>query len=838
MHPADANRRRLDTGWQLLSTACGQFDNPRALPEAGWSELPLLTTAAGWACDDSSGRLNKLPPGASLDSLDWWYRLSFDHDATDATHVALEFDGLATIARVWLNGDLLLDSDNMFLAHRSDVCDRLRSPNNVLVMCFRAMAPELAKRRPRPAWRVPMLEQQQLRWFRTSLLGRTPGWSPPVPPVGPWRDIWLVQPSVAPGVERRDLWVRVDGDMGHCELACALIGDEAPVRAVFVLRRGDEVLSSDMVLGADGLLRTRLTVPNVALWWPHTHGEPALYRVQVEVHYSEGATCRELGSIGFRRVRVETRDGGFAVCVNDTPVFCRGACWMPPDPVGWRPDAADIRATVRRARDAGMNMLRVSGTTAYEGEEFFDACDEFGMLVWQDLMFANMDYPSHDAAFVASVRSEVTAQLQAWQGRPSLAVVCGNSEVSQQAAMWGAPQAAWSPALFNEWLPAWVAELLPELPYWPSSASGGAFPHQPGSGTTSYYGVGAYLRPLTDARRSGVRFATECLAFSNVPSPQTIARMPGGAGLRATHPAWKERAPRDLTAGWDFEDVRDHYMAQLFAVDPTRLRYEDHERYLALARATTGEVMVSAFSEWRRAGSECGGALVWFLRDLWAGAGWGVLDDLGAPKACFHALRRVLQAQAVLLTDEGNGGLVAHLVNERPARFVGRLSFDAWRGETSVFHGERAIELAPHSVQPLALASLLDHFSDLNHAYRFGPLVHDVVVVSLFDAKGQCAGQAHHFPGGLGLARESDLGIEATSRHIEDGGIEVSLCARRFALGIHFEAPGYAPDDEFFHLPPGQQHKVVFRPDAPARPWWGRVLALNAVSSVAIRGAE
>jgi beta-mannosidase len=832
MQTAERSRRRLDSGWALLAAAPAAFDLPQALPEVGWVEVtglstvPALLRAAGRSVAEWSA-------GGDADALDWWFCLRFDVESSFLQDAQLQFDGLATIAQVWLNGEALLSSDNMFVAARCAVAQHLRSEGNVLTLCFRSMTAALARRRPRPAWRVPMLEQQQLRWHRTSLMGRAPGWMPPTPPLGPWRDIWLSPPALVDDVE---LQVRVEGTVGWARLGFETDARHPPLRAVLVVSRGDQRVSTDMVRGPEGRWQADIAVNEVALWWPHTHGDPARYRVHVELH-GERVMHHELGHIGFRTIEIDTRDDGFSVLVNGVAVFCRGACWMPPDPIGWRPEAADVQRTVEQARDAGMNMLRVSGTMVYEGDDFLDACDALGVMVWQDLMFANMDYPASEPAWLASIHTEVAAQLKAWQRRPSVAVVCGNSEVSQQAAMWGAPRDAWSPTLFHQTLPALVAEALPGTAYWPSSAWGGAFAHQPDAGTSSYYGVGAYLRPLADARRSRVRFATECLAFSNVPSAAAIARMPGAAALRVTHAAWKARAPRDLTAGWDFEDVRDHYVAELFGVDPARLRYDDHERYLALGRAATGEVMASAYSEWRRAGSECGGALVWFLRDLWAGAGWGLLDETGAPKACFHALRRVLQARAVVLTDEGNSGLVAHLVNERPEVLCAQLSFEAWRGDTRVFHGKGQFDLAPRSVEAVPLISLVDHFADLNHAYRFGPLAHDVVVVRLDDGAGANLAQAHHFPAGMGLAREADLGLDAASRPLANGRVEVVLTTRRFAVGVHFEAPGYQADDEFFHLAPGQTHRVTFCLEGAPRPWWGRVMALNAASGAAMRVA-
>ena len=194
------------------------------------------------------------------------------------------------------------------------------------------------------------------------------------------------------------------------------------------------------------------------------------------------------------------------------------------------------------------------------------------------------------------------------------------------------------------------------------------------AGVAHYYGVGAYLRPLDDARRArgAVRLRVP-RPSPTCPTARLVERMLGRGERPPHHPRWKARVPRDLGAGWDFEDVRDHYLERLFGVDPLELRYSDHERYLALGRLTSGEVMAAVFAEWRRRRSTCAGGLVWFLRDLWPGAGWGVLDAHGRPKAAYYYLRRALQPVAVFFTDEGLNGLSFHAVNET-ARCLGRCS--------------------------------------------------------------------------------------------------------------------------------------------------------------------
>ena len=462
-----------------------------------------------------------------------------------------------------------------------------------------------------------------------------------------------------------------------------------------------------------------LEIPDVALWWPHTHGEPALYDAELVVRLS-GASAPvtvSLGRLGFRTMIVDTTDGDFAVRINGVPIFCRGANWTPLDVVSPAASGTAIRSALAQVHAAGLNMLRVNGCTVYEDDPFFDACDELGLLIWQDLMFANMDYPAGDNAFFGSVKEEARQQLTRWQAHPSLVVICGNSEAEQQAAMWGAAREAWAQPLFDEHLAALAAEYCPHAHYWPSSAHGGAFPHQNDVGTTSYYGVGAYLRPMEDARRSGLRFASECLAFANVPPPATIARMPGGSSLRGHHPGWKARTPRDLGAGWDFEDVRDHYLHRLYGVDPVALRSTDHERYLQLSRALSAEVIEATLSEWRRPDSTCRGALVWFLRDLWAGAGWGMLDDRGAPKAAFHGLRRASKPIHLFMTDEGTNGLALHVVNDPAAPLAASVEVTLYRDDGLRMQSSvRQIEVPAHGGKTWAIGEWFDGFIDVSSA--------------------------------------------------------------------------------------------------------------------------
>ena len=445
-----------------------------------------------------------------------------------------------------------------------------------------------------------------------------------------------------------------------------------------------------------------------------------------------------------------------------------------------------------------MNMLRILGTMVYEEDHFYAACSEQGLLVWQDFMFANMDYPFDDEDFAASTELEVFQQLERLKSSPCLAVLCGNSEVEQQAAMWGASKPLWRPAFFEMHLAARCAAIAPGTLYWPSSAHGGAFPHQADTGTSSYYGVGAYLHTPQDARRSNLKFATECLAFANVPQASALERLPGGLTTRVHHPAWKQRSPRDLGAGWDFDDVRDHYLEATFNTSPQKLRYADHDRYLTLSRVTTGEVMAATFSDWRRPASACQGAMVLFLRDLWAGAGWGLVDDAGVPKACYYYLKRVLQPLAVMLSDEGVNGLFVHMCNDYPQARQLELEVTAWRGgNVQLASGKKQLRLAAHSAETLACIELFDYFMDLSYAYRFGPLPCDAVVATLKDEQGQQVTQAFYLPAGMGQRSQCDAGLTVQAIMVDEKTVRCHVHAEFLAFAVHFDVPGFQADDDY-----------------------------------------
>lgn len=826
----------LDEGWHLTRIKPDPEDDSSGIlpPFQTWPPAKVPGTVASALPANGAWE----PASAQdPDEYEWLYMCAIEAPPQEpGARTILRLGGLATIAEVTLNGQLLLSSQNMFLEHAVDVSGLLRANgHNELGLRFRALTPLLAERRPRPRWRTRLVEAQQLRWFRTTLLGRMPGWCPKAPPVGPYRPITL---EVRRGIAAISARLAVGPEHGAVQatLHVQTIEGAAIEAASIVVGDRDAKLHLDGQSNGSVILRGSLRVSDAEPWWPHTHGAQPLYPARAHLRltgFPDEITV-DLGRIGFRSLELETGAGeDFALRINGTRIFCRGACWTPLDFMTLSANEDAYREALQQVRAAGMNMLRLPGNMSYEAPIFHALCDELGILVWQEFMFANMDYPSSDP-FTASVRAEAGQLLDRLEGSPSLTVLCGGSEVEQQAAMLGLPREQWTGPLFASVLPERCREFRPDVPYWPSSPSGGELPFQANCGVTHYYGVGAYMRPLEDARRAEVRFAAECLAFANVPEESTLASCFSGTSAIVHHPKWKAAVPRDPGAGWDFEDVRDHYLRLLFGEDPARLRYSDHVRYLLLSRLVTGEVMASAFAEWRRQRSTCNGALVWLYRDLVPGAGWGVVDALGTPKASYYYLRRVLQPLCLFLSDEGLNGLHIHVANETAQPRELRVRVALYRhGEQRIADGETPISIGARGFAELPMSRLFGAFVDTTYAYRFGPSAHDLTVVSLLDERGAQLGTAFHFPIGFPPATHHESGLTAIAQRRADGTYLLTVRTLRFAQSVCIEVAGFLPEDNYFHLEPDGLRTVTLssRASAPARVFRGTVSAVNSTAT-------
>ncbi len=820
--------------------------------------LPIALPSTIAAACTNAGVWSMEQPTFALDEFDWWMQIS----PTDGTESILRAEGLATLSELWWNNERIAASTSMF-APFSVVLPEIhghvseRGDEASMWLCFRSVSNHLrvtANRRDRAAWKSRLVDHQGLRRVRTSLLGRMPGWSPPVPAVGPYRPLHLSNrsdlhdPANLVDVTMAST-VTTGGSLPSGSVAFSVQVPAGVLSAVLRIHHPScspsepavtvaiqtEVLAEfDGVCepstdGASVTISASGTVNDVALWWPHTHGDPWLYPVSIVLKDSTGdQAAHQVAFVGFRSVTVDRALDGFGIVINGEPVYARGACWTPVDLISLNPSHDLLDDTLDTVVAAGMNMIRVGGTMTYETDRFHQRCDSLGIMVWQDFMFANLDIPLDSDALLNDIRAEVSHHAQRVGRHASTVVVCGGSEVDQQAAMMGVPAEQWSSGLARSVIEPLCAQIIPQVPFVisspsappPSSSSNNnALPFQVDSGIGHYYGVGAYLRGFDDVRRSRVRFAVECLAFANVPENSTLDALFGDGGRAPHQPLWKQRVPRDNGAGWDFDDVRDHYFAELFNLDPMRLRYGDLERWLDLSRVTSSEVLDVVASEWRRNDTTCNGSLVWFLRDLWTGAGWGLIDALGRPKPALAGLARRWQRVALAVTDEGVNGLDAHLVNETTTLVTGNLEAVIVRdGVTIVERAERTVTLAPRSTQRIRVDELFGGFRDLTWAYQFGPPVGELVRVR-FRSEAQPGSvsivrDAHHWVAGRPTAMDASIGLTVSGEPIPGSDrFRITIGTERTAFGIHLDGDELRSSDNWFHLAPGDQRVLtVCRP--------------------------
>ena len=807
--------------WQLARTDAGSVLDPGDLPaDLDWTDAEVPGTVAS--------AIGTSPSTVKPDDHDWWFVA--DVVAHDHRQVRLTFGGIATRAHIWIDGSHRRTVTSMFVPESIDLTEC--GPTVRIALHVESLAARLKSRRPRGRWRSSLIAEQGLRHERTTMLGRAPVYGPLPIPVGPWRPVSM---TPIPVVRRGQLSTAVSGTDGIVILRAELdIARDARILIEDNISSVQAVSSVQTVfeLGTTAHIDRVLTLPDVELWWPHTHGRPRTYRVALEVD----GIVHPLGVVGFRTVELDRTAGGAQLVVNGENVFCRGGTWTPLDPVRLWSSDEDLRTALHQVRSAGMNMVRVVGTLVYEQPEFWSLCAELGIMVWQDVMFGTVDPPT-DEAYTASLARELDAFADTVSGNPALMVVSGGSETQQQPTMLGLAAEDQRMTMLDSVVPDFLADRLPAVAYVtssPSSAAGELHTHV-GDGIAHYFGVGGYLRPLSDIRTAGVRFAAECLAFAVPPERASVEKFFGSATVAGHHPQWKAAVPRDRGSSWDFEDVRDHYVRTIFGVDPHLVRRDDAELYLDYGRAATVEAFTEAVGHWRRASSGCAGALVLTLRDTVPGAGWGIVDTEGVPKAPFYALARACAPTALLLSDNGLDGYSVELVNDGPAcEGTVRVVLNASRGSEEF---EQSVTVGANSSVALSVDSIVGRFTDVNHAYRFGRRTYSAVTAFFLDGSGVELTRTTALVGPQ--ARQNTVGLAAEVAESPSGTWALTVRSEWAAQYVCVDIDNFEPSDSWFHLAPNEARTVTLVGRGAGVPR-GHVRALNSVdrASVAPKAAQ
>ena len=803
----DGGRRVAQLSWQLCQIDDASCDSPDALRLAsptwfdvtGPASIAALLPGSPW-CD---------LPFPEIDDHDWWLRADVDSTAA----LVIDFAGLSAPAELFVDDDVVGVVEASFIPARCVV----PAHSSAIYLRFPSLTRWLKKRRPRGRWRSTLVSAPGLRWARVPLLGRAPVYGGVPPVVGAWR------PAVVHDSEWIDaVTIDADPETGNVTLTgtvneMARHDDNAPVQLSITDQGGDVAATAEVSLDAttnsetQGVVVERsfcaeLRISDPHLWWPRGYGTASLYRVAISV-----GPARTSRLFGFRSVRADRHDGGFGLLVNDVPVLCRGAVWTPPDPVAVTAAPDDLRRAVSAIARAHANMNRVPGGFMFEQPEFYDECARHGIMVWQDAMITTFDTPDELSEVVAK---ELSHFLDESSGCPSMVVVSGGNETLQQPEMLGVDSSQRDQPLLHKVLPRVVAEhsdavYVASSPSPADSDSTTELAIRPDSGVAHWFGVGGYLRPIDDVKLAGVRFAAEALAFSIPPSDSFVERHFGTLAVVGHDPRWKATVPRDRTTSWDFEDVRDFYVREIFDVDPLQVRRADPQRYLQLGRLAIAEAMAHCYTYWRQPESRCDGALILNSRDLLPGAGWGLLDTEGTPKLPMAVLARVWSPSALTISDAGQSGIRVDFYNDGPDVLRGTaqlVAVDSY-GNT-VLVGTEDITLQPHTSLSRLDSDFTGRFSDMSYAYRFGNPTAAAVEVSWLTV-GIHIREARvltPMPGPV----PSQLSATAVVGDTEEEWtltVESAVSLRYVCV----DAPGWTLADNAFHLLAGVPYTVAMR---------------------------
>ncbi|HXU63305.1 MAG TPA: glycoside hydrolase family 2 protein, partial [Polyangia bacterium] len=738
----------------------------------------------------------------------------------------------------------VLSADNMFRSWRADIKSHLKPGANSVLVHFRSPIAVAKPAYDRLGYTLPAVNDQAKEMV-SMFTRKAPyhygwDWGPRFVTSGIWRPAAVEAWDVARLDDVQVFQRALDDAQAKLEIAATVTATRAGQAQVSVALPGGPPLAQierPLQKGRNEL-RLEVTIAKPERWWPAGLGAQKLYTLETALSVDGAPRGRRQTRVGLRTVQVVSQhDAGgksFSVVVNGAPVFMKGANWIPSDSFLDRETTARRRALLGSAAAANMNMVRVWGGGIYEDDDFYDICDELGLLVWQDFMFACSMYPG-DAAFLENVRLEAVENVRRLRNHPSLALWAGNNEIEAAWQQWGWPfkfhlsknaQATiWNDykRVFHEILPRVVAEQDPGRFYTrstPSANEDGVAPGKMGWGDAHFWGVWHSSSPYEEYANNVSRFMSE-YGFQSFPLLESVARYAPPSEWRIDSPVMlsHQRHPRGNA-------LVKTYMDREFRSP------KDFASFLYLSQVLQARVIQFGAEAHRRRMPYNMGSLYWQLDDCWPVASWSSIDYYGRWKALQYAAKRFFAPVLVSPADE-NGNLRVYLVSDRRTDVAAHLVLrvvdldgggDRWRFERDVTVG--------------ALASQA-HFQAWKRDILKGLDPTRVVLVTELTEKATGALLSRNlFP----FLKPRDLALPAPELSVSvsphPGGATVKVTARKFAAAVWLSASGGGPDgffsDNFFDLLPGETAQVEWTPAPGSSPDAATKLA-SALHATSVR---
>ncbi|KAI1745507.1 family 2 glycosyl hydrolase [Xylaria scruposa] len=679
------SRHDLSHGWQFRE------HNGSSSNESPWLPVQKVPTQvhvdllANKKISDPFLDLNELEV-RSLPEKQWTYRTQFakpaDLSSEAPIHTDLVFEGLDTFATVFLNGAEILKSDNMFISHRINVTSLLRDTNELEIHFDSAMlrGRDLVKEhshehtfyvRQTEVSRVPV-RKAQYHWGWD--------WGPILITAGPWKPVYLEQ--YVSKVD--DVWseCEVSEDLRTCSGRIVAKTSEASDQSIklSLSLAGSVVFEKECTIDSKGIAETPFLITDPKLWYPFTHGTQTRYELKAAL----GSHDTLSKMIGFRRAELIQREDEFGKSfffkINGEDVFCGGSCWIPADSFLSHIPEQRYRDWVSLVYEGNQNMIRVWGGGIYEHDAFFDACDELGVMVWQDFAFACASYPTYKS-YLDSVEEEARQNIRRLRSHPSLIIWAGSNEDYQVQERYGLeynyedkdPQ-SWLKTTFparytyEYLLPKIVSEEDRYAIYHPTSPWGdGKITSDPTIGDKHQWDIwhGAMNR-YQEAFRLSARFISE-FGMEAYPHMETI---------RSMITVDKQRYPGSMMMDFRNKAIDHERRVATYINENFTVKY-DISSYTHLTQIMQAEAMHFAYKTWRREWGKrkCGGVLVWQLNDCWPTMSWAVVDYYLLKKPAYYAIKNALRSLDIGISKRYHDWTSGHV---DPTESFKDTKFDLW----------------------------------------------------------------------------------------------------------------------------------------------------------------
>ncbi|MFW6062350.1 MAG: glycosyl hydrolase 2 galactose-binding domain-containing protein, partial [Planctomycetota bacterium] len=592
--------------------------------------------------------------------------------------------GLDTVASVELNGHQLGHTANMHRGYRFPARQALRPGENRLAVRFTSPYRYAEQLRDRLGDR-PGAYPEPYQFIRKMACNFGWDWGPTLITCGIFKPIYLVGWSNARIDSVRPLVTHADEQSATVEVLVEMPRasgrpHDVPMQleAALLDPDGNEVRRESVSVTHDAEQRIGLEIGDPRLWWPRGYGDQPLYTVNVRLRVDRGEGLdRWTGRVGLRTVRLNTDadeiGSQMTLEVNGKAVFCKGANWIPDDCFPTRVTEADYRRRIEQACEANMNMLRIWGGGIYETDTFYDICDELGVMVWQDFLFACAAYPE-DSPFWEQVELEATHNITRLSPHPSLVIWNGCNENIWGYFDWGWQDAldgrAWGAGYYFDLLPRLVEQLDPTRPYWPGSPYSGTMEIHPlddAHGNQHIWDVWN-ARDYRSYRENKPRFASE-FGFQAPATYATLRQALPEKQLRPVSPAMLHHQKAGDGHSKLQARLEEHFQSP-----------ENFDDWLYLTQLNQARALTTGV-EWLRAlQPRCMGTLYWQINDCWPVTSWAAVDDGGRPKPLWYATRRFFAPRLLTIqpTDDGLGVFAVNDTDEQwdePVT-VTRMDFD------------------------------------------------------------------------------------------------------------------------------------------------------------------